>query len=200
MSTAHDLSPVNAPTFSDIKDSEDEAPSKSSPKENLQSELNGGKYFDSEMFEWSQRPCSPDLLSTPIKMQIGDTKKSAEAFKGISKLDGTANEGIIREAPGCLTHHSRKRNIIPDDVPLPSRSKSSGKRNRNSSKRGNDMHSKQIVGQVSGISLKGSVDKRIQKHCGESKAGTRISETDGSPESVSHVSAEANLPNEIEEN
>ncbi|GAB2241525.1 hypothetical protein Droror1_Dr00018300 [Drosera rotundifolia] len=195
-----DLSPVNAPTFSDIKDSEDEAPSKSSPKENLQSKLNGGKYFDSEMFEWSQRACSPDLLSTPIKMQIGDTKKFAEVFKGISKLDGTTNEGKIREAPGCLTRHSRKKNIIPDDVRLPSRSKSSRKRYRNSSKRGNDMHSNQIVGQVSGISFKGSVDKRIQKHCGESKAGARISETDGSPESVSYISAEANLPNEIEEN
>jgi len=26
--------------------------------------------FDSEMFEWTQRPCSPELFSSPSKMQV----------------------------------------------------------------------------------------------------------------------------------
>lgn len=26
--------------------------------------------FDSEMFEWTQRPCSPELFSSPLKMQV----------------------------------------------------------------------------------------------------------------------------------
>lgn len=26
--------------------------------------------FDSEMFEWTQRPCSPELCSSPFKTQV----------------------------------------------------------------------------------------------------------------------------------
>ncbi|KAF5934025.1 hypothetical protein HYC85_030196 [Camellia sinensis] len=32
--------------------------------------LNDANYFDSEMFEWTQRPCSPELCSSPINLQI----------------------------------------------------------------------------------------------------------------------------------
>lgn len=28
------------------------------------------EFFDSEMFEWTQRPCSPELLSSPLKLQV----------------------------------------------------------------------------------------------------------------------------------
>lgn len=55
----------NAPTFSDIKDSDDERPTNMTPNsKNAVSEI-----FDSEIFEWSQRPCSPELRSTPQKDQ-----------------------------------------------------------------------------------------------------------------------------------
>ncbi|WVZ99192.1 hypothetical protein U9M48_044525 [Paspalum notatum var. saurae] len=55
----------NAPTFSDIKDSDDEIPNNMTP--NSKAEVS--EIFDSEIFEWSQRPCSPELRSTPPKKQ-----------------------------------------------------------------------------------------------------------------------------------
>nr|CAB3461012.1 unnamed protein product [Digitaria exilis] len=55
----------NAPTFSDIIDSDDEIPNNITP--NSKAEVS--ELFDSEMFEWSQRPCSPELRSTPQKKQ-----------------------------------------------------------------------------------------------------------------------------------
>ncbi|KAL6609684.1 hypothetical protein ACP70R_039653 [Stipagrostis hirtigluma subsp. patula] len=56
----------NAPTFSDIKDSDDEVPHGMTP--NSKAEVT--EFFDSEIFEWSQRPCSPELHSTPLKKQV----------------------------------------------------------------------------------------------------------------------------------
>ncbi|CAL4909028.1 unnamed protein product [Urochloa decumbens] len=55
----------NAPTFSDIKDSDDEIPNNMTPN----SKAGVSEIFDSEMFEWSQRPCSPELRSTPLRKQ-----------------------------------------------------------------------------------------------------------------------------------
>ncbi|KAJ1263599.1 hypothetical protein BS78_09G198000 [Paspalum vaginatum] len=55
----------NAPTFSDMKDSDDEIPNNMTP--NSKAEVS--EIFDSEIFEWSQRPCSPELHSTPPRKQ-----------------------------------------------------------------------------------------------------------------------------------
>lgn len=65
--------PPNAPCFSDIKDSDDEIPSKVSPNGRTAIELTNADYFDSEMFEWTQRPCSPELCSSPTKIQVADS-------------------------------------------------------------------------------------------------------------------------------
>ncbi|KAK1420350.1 hypothetical protein QVD17_21876 [Tagetes erecta] len=54
-------SPPDAACFSDIKDSYDDHPSQITSKD--------GNMFDSEMFEWTQRPCSPELCASPMKMQ-----------------------------------------------------------------------------------------------------------------------------------
>ncbi|KAM3411673.1 hypothetical protein ACQJBY_003378 [Aegilops geniculata] len=55
----------NAPTFSDIKGSDDGTPPNTTPN----SKAVVPDAFDSEIFEWSQRPCSPELRSTPRKKQ-----------------------------------------------------------------------------------------------------------------------------------
>lgn len=84
----------NAPTFSDIKDSDDERPNNMTPNVSyfeshllfffrflvellltiwllgFQSNAKVSEIFDSEIFEWSQRPCSPELRSTPLKKQV----------------------------------------------------------------------------------------------------------------------------------
>ncbi|KAM0822445.1 hypothetical protein ACQ4PT_071484 [Festuca glaucescens] len=60
----------NAPCYSDIKDSEDETPLNMTPNLlELQSKVGVPQIFDSEIFEWTQRPCSPELCSTPSKKQ-----------------------------------------------------------------------------------------------------------------------------------
>ncbi|KAH0454231.1 hypothetical protein IEQ34_016155 [Dendrobium chrysotoxum] len=58
--------PKNVPCFSDIKDSDDAiTPKKMTPT----SKSAVQEAFDSEMFEWTQRACSPELFSTPLKKQ-----------------------------------------------------------------------------------------------------------------------------------
>ncbi|KAK3039747.1 hypothetical protein RJ639_027404 [Escallonia herrerae] len=61
--------PPGAPCFSDIKDSDDEAPQKMTPQSGPCRALHDADFFDSEMFEWTQRACSPELCSSPLKMQ-----------------------------------------------------------------------------------------------------------------------------------
>ncbi|XP_058765353.1 protein BREAST CANCER SUSCEPTIBILITY 1 homolog [Vicia villosa] len=59
------------PSFSDLKDADDESPTKQAPSDEVQNKPSVN-LFDSEMFEWTQKPCSPELFSTPTKMQVED--------------------------------------------------------------------------------------------------------------------------------
>ncbi|XP_073004975.1 protein BREAST CANCER SUSCEPTIBILITY 1 homolog [Typha latifolia] len=68
LSSQHSLdtpSHHNAPCFSDMKDSDDEMPFNMTPI----SKATAMEAFDSEVFEWTQRPCSPELCSTPPTKQ-----------------------------------------------------------------------------------------------------------------------------------
>ncbi|PIA30117.1 hypothetical protein AQUCO_05700083v1 [Aquilegia coerulea] len=67
---ASDTSPHKFASFSDIKESDNESPSKmpENIKADTQSKLAAA--FDSEMFEWTQRPCSPELCFTPVKNKV----------------------------------------------------------------------------------------------------------------------------------
>ncbi|KAJ0247160.1 BRCT domain-containing protein [Hirschfeldia incana] len=58
-----DVTPVDVPSFSDLKDSDHESPSKAVE----QDKPNPRDMFDSEMFEWTQKPCSPEILPSPVK-------------------------------------------------------------------------------------------------------------------------------------
>ncbi|XP_059665977.1 protein BREAST CANCER SUSCEPTIBILITY 1 homolog [Cornus florida] len=93
----NDIDPTpKAPCFSDIKDSDDEIPSNMTPTGETNIALNDADYFDSEMFEWTQRPCSPELCSTPLKMQVADSYES----DGIPGKEGKASSqgtNTIRE-------------------------------------------------------------------------------------------------------
>ncbi|PSS17741.1 Protein BREAST CANCER SUSCEPTIBILITY like [Actinidia chinensis var. chinensis] len=75
--------PPNAPCFSDIKDSADEIPTKVVPERETNTSCNDVNCFDSEMFEWTQRPCSPELCSKPMETQVSDT----DEFDGIQVKD-----------------------------------------------------------------------------------------------------------------
>nr|XP_011460685.1 PREDICTED: protein BREAST CANCER SUSCEPTIBILITY 1 homolog isoform X3 [Fragaria vesca subsp. vesca] len=68
-----DIPSPNVPTFSDIKDSDDEDCTRLSPLGEVQGKSsNAADIFDSEMFEWTQMPCSPELFASPSKMQVAD--------------------------------------------------------------------------------------------------------------------------------
>ncbi|KAE8688021.1 hypothetical protein F3Y22_tig00111005pilonHSYRG00168 [Hibiscus syriacus] len=77
--------PPELPSFSDMKDSDDERFS----NEEMNGNPNNVNLFDSEMFEWTQRPCSPELLPTPIKMQVEDTEEPA------LQVENTVATGLI---------------------------------------------------------------------------------------------------------
>ncbi|CAH2078405.1 unnamed protein product [Thlaspi arvense] len=63
-----DVTPVDVPSFSDLKDSDHESPSKADEQE----KPNPADMFDSEMFEWTQRPSSPEILPSPVKANVLD--------------------------------------------------------------------------------------------------------------------------------
>ncbi|KAH9315260.1 hypothetical protein KI387_023887, partial [Taxus chinensis] len=66
-------SPSAHPSFSDLKDSDDEGYHRELQSEEQSIGITVPDTFDSEMFEWTQRPCSPELTSSPKKQQ--STKK-----------------------------------------------------------------------------------------------------------------------------
>ncbi|KAK1282722.1 hypothetical protein QJS10_CPB22g00118 [Acorus calamus] len=86
------------PCFSDMKDSDDDSPVKSSQIGEAQSKAEGVGAFDSEIFYWTQRACSPEIYLTP-------TKKAADKvpLHNIQENDGEAvakspmliSEGIV---------------------------------------------------------------------------------------------------------
>lgn len=71
--------PPAFPSFSDMKDLDDEVHCEMTPKSGPYDAANGADLFDSEMFDWTQRACSPELCSSPFKMKLKDTIDSAEA-------------------------------------------------------------------------------------------------------------------------
>ncbi|XP_060181871.1 protein BREAST CANCER SUSCEPTIBILITY 1 homolog isoform X1 [Lycium barbarum] len=89
--------PPDAPCFSDIKDSDDGVPCEMSTKSGAHNAANGADLFDSEMFEWTQRACSPELCSSPFKMKTKDTIESAGA-QGQEKGEAYSLENANKES------------------------------------------------------------------------------------------------------
>ncbi|XP_010439526.1 PREDICTED: protein BREAST CANCER SUSCEPTIBILITY 1 homolog [Camelina sativa] len=77
-----DTTPVNVPSFSDLMDSDHESP----PKADEQDKPNPGDMFDSEMFEWTQRPCSPEILPSPVKAKVPSKGEVDLTQKKLSKV------------------------------------------------------------------------------------------------------------------
>ncbi|XP_031279183.1 protein BREAST CANCER SUSCEPTIBILITY 1 homolog [Pistacia vera] len=118
------LTPPEIPSFSDIMDSYDQS-SQLSPTAETHHRTGDLDYFDSEMFEWTQRPCSPELLPSPVKTQVvhadendhikekkigtashvGNTneQQSIENAKVNSeKEDGIIDEGFPKSSPRSI--------------------------------------------------------------------------------------------------
>lgn len=70
-------SPVH-PSFSDLKDSDDEGLHQQLQSDEVDIGIRVPDTFDSEMFEWTQRSCSPELNSSPIRQQVTQGQKLSE--------------------------------------------------------------------------------------------------------------------------
>ncbi|GMI87859.1 breast cancer susceptibility1, ARABIDOPSIS THALIANA BREAST CANCER SUSCEPTIBILITY1 [Hibiscus trionum] len=97
-STPHEL-----PSFSDMKDSDDEG---FSSEEEMRGNPDHVNLFDSEMFEWTQRPCSPELLPSPVKMQVEDTEEPA--LQGANTIEPFNNGTCM------ITRHNTSDEMLPN--------------------------------------------------------------------------------------
>ncbi|KAH6825657.1 hypothetical protein C2S53_017629 [Perilla frutescens var. hirtella] len=91
--------PLEAPCFSDIKDSDDERGTCNTP--------NNADFIDSEMFDWTQRPCSPELCSSPPEIQIEHTAEENAVLKtveaALTEIAGPKNR------PSCTRVKGKRR-------------------------------------------------------------------------------------------
>lgn len=96
----------NVPCFSDIKDSEDvNTPQKATPI----SKFSVQEAFDSEMLEWTQRACSPELFSTPTKKQTA----GRENINGSNEDECRAiSHRLVGSPKHCHQHENAKSTRI----------------------------------------------------------------------------------------
>ncbi|GER24630.1 protein BREAST CANCER SUSCEPTIBILITY 1 homolog [Striga asiatica] len=100
--------PLDVPCFSDIKDSDDESPCRVSQERGMGELPNGTDYFDSEMFDWTQRPCSPELCSSPLAMKV---KNPVEESGAQQKVENALKEVTTEPkiCPNKKKYLSKKR-------------------------------------------------------------------------------------------
>ncbi|KOM53557.1 hypothetical protein LR48_Vigan09g221600 [Vigna angularis] len=118
-----DGSTPNPPSFSDLRDSDDENTSNVAPFDEGQNQISVN-LFDSEMFEWTQRPCSPELFSSPSKMQLQvmdtyeDDENQDELVAASQELDANlpitdADNMKIENPKGNKTADALPPNVSP---------------------------------------------------------------------------------------
>lgn len=106
---------MNVLAFSDIKDSLDESPSKPQMEEVCGKPSYDLDLFDSEMFEWTQRACSPELCSSPFKLQVEDIAGTETAL-----IAAAPNEELGKQNPnGSYNQSGGILDELVPDVPPP---------------------------------------------------------------------------------
>ncbi|WCJ33512.1 breast cancer associated RING 1 [Euphorbia peplus] len=114
-----EVTPPNVPTFSDMKDSDDGSPSKLSLTEQAEGKSNAADFFDSEMFDWTQKPCSPELFPSPSKIQ--ESKEAA--IPGLNTNDHSNEEEQLFNTEHEMVIEDEELNTMS-----PSRAKRTGRR------------------------------------------------------------------------
>ncbi|KAI3958758.1 hypothetical protein MKX01_023434 [Papaver californicum] len=126
--------PRKVPCFSDLKDSDDESPTKSTGYVEEKNESKVPDFFDSEMFEWTQRPCSPELFSTPEKTKAGYKELNAieddECVVASSTQGATTGEAVASETVKAVSCKQRNENTDEELAPI----KANSSKNRNKRK------------------------------------------------------------------
>ncbi|XP_015868465.3 protein BREAST CANCER SUSCEPTIBILITY 1 homolog [Ziziphus jujuba] len=131
-----DIPLPNVPSFSDIRDSDDENSDRVSPQEKSTS---AADLLDGEMFEWTQRACSPELCSSPFKMQIDDTEidgVNEKELKEASKDKKTGKEVLTDNAicPKSKPDNGNT-NVLPE-ISIPGRKNANNQVGNSNDKRG----------------------------------------------------------------
>ncbi|KAJ9691113.1 hypothetical protein PVL29_013335 [Vitis rotundifolia] len=203
----------NVPSFSDIKGSDDEMPSELTPKGKVDTEFNVADPFDSEIFEWTQRACSPELCSSPMKMQVPDS----DEFDEIQDSQGATKEEEVPRTENmngmnCKEGTGFAAMRLPT-MSSPETKKANGqngigiskKRGRKSNKKGQKKRAKRGADEVLGIHINaqsvaedfipvqdcdkdGSSNLRKKTHKGCEKACFDNNATGAAPENVSSES------------
>ncbi|OIV95749.1 hypothetical protein TanjilG_05297 [Lupinus angustifolius] len=112
-----DCATPTPPSFSDLKDSDDESPPKKAPSDVVQKKASVN-LPDSEIFEWTQRPLSPELFSSPVKMQVEDTgeiDKNQEDF--VASAQELEKNCTIADADNIKFKNSKQINGLDDKLP-----------------------------------------------------------------------------------
>uniref|UniRef100_A0A803MIN0 Uncharacterized protein n=1 Tax=Chenopodium quinoa TaxID=63459 RepID=A0A803MIN0_CHEQI len=105
--------PMKAPSFSDLKDSDDDVPAEKYVEEEPLSKCNRDIY-DSEMFEWTQRECSPELCSSPIKKQVEETDSNTMHGKKVEAASRDAASGSKMIIENLANVNRQEKNSIMD--------------------------------------------------------------------------------------
>lgn len=124
------FTPNNPTCFSDIKDSDDD----STLIEVLPTtKTNVAEAFDSELFDWTQRACSPELCSTPLKTQT--TKR--HRLSGIQEKEDLSNSQHVITSNNVLSVNANTEASITGFE-----RKSIAKIKKNSNRKGQRNHAK----------------------------------------------------------
>ncbi|MCD7465736.1 hypothetical protein HAX54_001830 [Datura stramonium] len=153
--------PPGVPCFSDMKDLDDEVHCEMSPKSRPNDSANGADLFDSEMFDWTQRACSPELCSSPFKMKIKDTIDSAGAQEktqatsveeiGIN-VSATENRTDVANENGTDKGQPSSPSLVPPENKTTSRKGIFCKSSRSKALRSSQKkQGKKIIGEVSEV-------------------------------------------------
>ncbi|KAL8103364.1 hypothetical protein AgCh_027796 [Apium graveolens] len=110
--------PPDIPNFSDLKDADDEVQCNMAPKNGPSVTSHKADLFDSEMFEWTQRACSPELCSSPMKMQVEETDQHNEMEEKTTDEDIVINVDYEPNKAGIINSRRCADQIIEDRVAL----------------------------------------------------------------------------------
>uniref|UniRef100_A0A2N9G1B9 BRCT domain-containing protein n=1 Tax=Fagus sylvatica TaxID=28930 RepID=A0A2N9G1B9_FAGSY len=134
-----DVPQIDVPSFSDIKDSDDENPSNLTPTGGLHGKCStASEFFDSEMFEWTQRPCSPELCSSPFKTQVANVEEmtgNQENELDVALQGVTADEEQNTENAKCM--NSKQGSVTADVLSNVSSPRPKGSSDQNESNKSN---------------------------------------------------------------
>ncbi|KAM1588566.1 hypothetical protein FF1_027608 [Malus domestica] len=93
---------------------------------------NAADLFDSEMFEWTQRACSPELFPCPSKMQVADDENDRVQQISIRRCEGTKRSLQHQKVSQIQKQANRDTptELSPTNLPTDDNQKASASRNK----------------------------------------------------------------------